>query len=107
MAVGAWSPVQLKSKIDSGGVVLVDFKAPWCSQCGPQVRALERVASNYENKAEIGTLDLEQYNDAGEIYHVSALPTLLIFKNGQLAQEFKGYTKTPTIAKALDKTLNS
>lgn len=106
MVLNEWNPEELQSKIKAGGIVLVDFKAPWCPRCDPQVRALERVAPDYTEHADIGTLDLGIYEDAGSNYHLSALPTLLIFKDGILNQELKGYTKAPLIVKALDKVLS-
>jgi thioredoxin len=102
MPISSWDPDELKSEIDKGGMVLVDFKAHWCPQCTPQVRVVERIASDYQGKVEIGTLDLGQYADASDTYNISALPTLLIFKGGELIQELKGYTKAAALTKALD-----
>lgn len=107
MSVASWSVGDLQESVANNDLVLVDMKAPWCPQCGPQVRVLERMAPDYEGKVSFGAIDLADNEEATKLYNVTTLPMLILFKNGEIQQEFRGYTKAPSISQALDKAINS
>ena len=82
--------------------VLVDFWAPWCMPCkvlGPTIDAL---ADRYAGKVKIGKLDVDVGQDVAMKYNVSAIPTIIIFKNGQQVKRFTGAARQEDLAAAVD-----
>jgi thioredoxin 1 len=87
------------------GVVLVDFWAEWCGPCrriGPYVEAL---ADEYDGKATVAKLNVDENPQVPTRFMVRGIPTLLIFKNGQLADTIVGLVPKEEIAQKLDKAL--
>ncbi|QLE84053.1 MULTISPECIES: thioredoxin TrxA [Shewanella] len=65
--------------------VVVDFWAEWCGPCKMIAPILDDVAEEYEGKVKIGKLNVDHNNASAAKYGVRGIPTLLIFKNGELA----------------------
>lgn len=81
--------------------VLVDFWAEWCMPCkmlGPTIDAL---AADLSGKAKIGKVDVDNNRQVSMKYGVSAIPTILIFKGGQVVKKFVGLKKKDELAAAL------
>ena len=64
--------------------ILVDFWAEWCGPCKMIAPVLEEIAMEYEGKLQIGKLDVDNNPDTAMAYGVMSIPTLLLFKSGQL-----------------------
>jgi thioredoxin 1 len=85
--------------------VLVDFWAEWCGPCRMMSPAIESVAAEYAGRAKVGKLNVDENPSAAGRYNIRSIPTLLLFKNGQIQEQLVGATSKDNIAKVLDKNL--
>ena len=88
--------------LDSAQPVLVDFWAEWCQPCKMLAATIDDVADEYEGKAKIGKLDIDNNKEVAMKFNISAIPTVLIFKDGQVAKQFVGLTRKEDIVEAMD-----
>lgn len=91
--------------LKSDKAVLVDFWAEWCSPCRMIAPAVEAVAKEYSGRAKIGKLNVDQNMSVTGRYNIRGIPTLLIFKGGQIQEQLVGLTSKDAIAKLLEKHL--
>ena len=70
--------------------VLIDFWATWCGPCRAIAPAVEELAKEYKGKVKIGKMDIDAHQDTPAKYGVMSIPTLLLFKNGQVADQIVG-----------------
>ena len=77
----------LKSEIP----VLVDFYAEWCGPCKMLSPVIDEIAKEYEGKAKIGKVNVDEEMSLAQKYRVMSVPTVLVFKNGQLSGTSIGY----------------
>lgn len=87
------------------GVVLVDFWASWCGPCKMMAPNVEQIATDYKGKAVVGKVNVDDFGQLAERYGIMSIPTLLIFKDGELKERLVGYRLTVQIASELDKYL--
>ncbi len=70
--------------------VLIDFWATWCGPCRVIAPVVEELAKEYEGKVKIGKLDIDENQQTAMKYGVRSIPTLLLFKNGQVVDTIIG-----------------
>ncbi len=76
--------------LDSNAVVVADFWATWCGPCKMVGPIIESLAKDYEGKALIGKVDIEENTELTDKYGIRNVPTVLFFKNGQLVDKQVG-----------------
>lgn len=86
--------------------VLVDFWAVWCGPCQVQGPIVEEIAQNFAGKAKIGKLNVDENPDTAMKFNVMSIPTLLIFKGGQVVKQFIGVQNKETLENELSKLVN-
>ena len=82
--------------------VLVDFWAEWCMPCRMLAPTIEKIAKDYAGKVKVGKLDTDANRDVAAKYSISAIPTVILFKDGQVAQKFVGLRQEKDFKAALD-----
>ena len=92
-----------QSVLKSEQPVMVDFWATWCGPCKALSPVVDEVAHAYSGKAKVYKMNVDQNNSTPMRYGVRGIPTLLIFKDGKVAEQIVGYVPKDTIQKALDK----
>ncbi len=85
--------------------VLVDFWAEWCGPCRMIAPAVEQIANEYEGRARVVKLDVDKNLGITTRYQIRSIPTLLIFKNGQIQEQLVGAQSKDVISRMLEKHL--
>jgi thioredoxin 1 len=85
--------------------VLVDFWAPWCGPCKMMGPIIEEVAKDYTGKAKICKLNTDDARDSAMEFGISAIPTLILFKGGQVQKKWVGLTSKKELSSAIDELL--
>jgi thioredoxin 1 len=88
--------------IKSETPVLVDFWAEWCMPCKMLTPTIEKLAKDYTGKIKVGKVDTDSNRDISIKYQISAIPTVILFKNGQVHQKFVGLKPEREFKEALD-----
>jgi thioredoxin 1 len=85
--------------------VLVDFWADWCAPCKMIGPIVEELAGDYEGKAVVGKLDVQENSQVPMKFGIRNIPTLLIFKNGQLVDKQVGVVPKNVLAQKLNSAI--
>lgn len=86
--------------------VLIDFWAVWCGPCKMIAPIVEELATEYEGKAKIGKVDVDNNQEVSMKFGIRSIPTLLIFKGGQVVDQIVGAVPKPAIVDKLNSHLN-
>jgi len=96
------SETEFENVIQSG-VALVDFYAMWCGPCKAQMPILSQVANDLIGKAKVVKIDTDQLPSIAVKYDVSAIPTLIVFKDGNIVDRFTGIQQAATLKTVVEK----
>ena len=85
--------------------VLVDFFATWCGPCKMMAPVIEALAEEYSGEVSVGKIDVDENGDTAARYGVMSIPTLILFKNGEIAYKAVGVQSRDALRKAMDAAL--
>jgi thioredoxin 1 len=82
--------------------VLVDFWAPWCGPCKMIAPTIDAVANDYSDKVRVGKVNTDDNPKTASSYSISAIPTVLVFKGGQVVDRFVGVVNKDKLVTSLN-----
>ena len=85
--------------------VLVDFWADWCGPCKMIAPLIKEIADEYADKAKICKLNTDDARDSAMEFGINAIPTIILFKDGQVQKKWVGLTSKKDLAAAIDELL--
>jgi thioredoxin 1 len=84
-------------------VTLVDFWAEWCAPCRALSPVVEQIAKDYKGKLQVGKMNIDDHPGTPGRYAVRAIPTLLVFKGGQVVDQIVGLVSKSKLSEVLNK----
>lgn len=88
--------------LNSKKLILVDFFATWCGPCKMLAPVLEEIASSRDD-FDIAKVNVDEAGEIASKYEIEVVPTMIIFKNGQVKEQFEGFYEKNDIIKLVDK----
>ena len=83
--------------------VLVDFWADWCGPCKMIAPVLDELANEFGSRVKIGKVNIDEHQSLAVEFGIRAIPTLLVFKNGQVAEQIVGMRSKKDLKASLDR----
>jgi thioredoxin 1 len=91
--------------IQSGDAYLVDFWAPWCGPCRMIAPVIDELAQEYGGKLKIGKVNVDNNQEIAARYGIASIPTLMLFKGGELKERITGAVPKAALKQTIDKHL--
>ncbi len=86
----------------SKGITLIDFWAQWCAPCHLMTPILDEIARTYNSEVTVAKVNVDDAMELAQRFQISAIPTLLVIKDGRVFRKFIGVTQKKELAKAID-----
>ncbi len=96
---------QTFSQMIKEGVSIVDFWAPWCTPCKIVAPIMNEIAEEYNDKVKVCKLNVDENRKTAGRLGIRGIPTVIIFRNGKIAEQFVGVKPKPIYARALKKLI--
>jgi thioredoxin 1 len=93
--------------LQSDKPVLVDFWAEWCHPCKMLAPTVEAVAQQYQGKAKVVKLNVDDQNQTPQRYGIKGIPTLILFSAGNVSDRITGNTSKDNISRMIDRALGA
>ena len=93
------------SEVTGSGVVVVDFYADWCGPCRMMTPVLEEAQAEYAGRAVFAKVNVDDSKSIAINYKIMSIPTLLMFKDGQLSERFTGVTEKTALYEKINSLL--
>ena len=100
------SPEQFEQALDSANPVFVDFWAEWCGPCRAVSPVVEELSEEYQDKVDFVKINVDQNNELAQKYNVFSIPTLAMFKDGELVSQKVGAATKESFKTMIDSSLN-
>lgn len=102
LTTSSWEREVLNSK----GIVMVDFWAPWCGPCRIIAPTIEELAKEYLGKIKVGKLNTDENPEVATRYGIMGIPTIMFFKDGQRVDQIVGVVPKSILKSKLDSLLS-
>jgi thioredoxin 1 len=87
------------------GAALVDFWAEWCMPCKMLAPAIDELANEYVGRLKVGKVDTDQARQVSMKFGISAIPTVILFRGGQMVKKFVGLQQKRDLKRVVDEVL--
>ena len=88
--------------VNSEAAVLVDFWAPWCGPCRQIAPLIDQLADEYAGSVKVGKLNIDENPQVTSQFGIQSIPTLMVFKGGEVTERFVGIPPRTRLTEALD-----
>lgn len=105
MAIVNVTDQSFSEEVEQSGTVLVDFWAPWCGPCKMIAPVLEEIDSEIGDKLKIAKVNVDENPDTSGRFGIMSIPTLMVVKDGQVAEKLVGLQPKEQLMEALNKHL--
>ncbi len=92
-----------KEVLQSDKPVLVDFWAAWCGPCRMVAPIIEQVAEEFQGKAKVAKINVDEQSELAQQYRIMSIPTLIVFKDGKIAESVVGAKSKNDLSNMLNK----
>lgn len=91
--------------LNSDKPVVVDFFATWCGPCKMMAPVVDALATDFDGRVKVGKLDVDECEDVAARYGVMTIPTIILFKNGEVVKKTVGVQSKASLVEAVEAML--